>query len=210
MKYALTDTAKEAARYLVKAWEAGDIEQQLTITVYRGDSEYRPNFVHGATPDFKSPSFATWRELARFDLVEVEVGYESWDILLLQELRNAVANDFEIPDSAGQGQTLNVNVQGDINGSLIAALNIGEVNLSSNQQIADQLTSALGKGFLQGQDEIRKAIEELRQSIESERQSRVGKVISEFGRCLEHGANTVAVIEGIVRATPILLRLLGG
>jgi hypothetical protein len=126
---------------------------------------------------------------------------EMYHILLMEELRNAVANDFEVSD-----YFLTFNAVGNIiymKGGILsniqgAASYFGNISQRiSNPELADQLIAILGQQTLQTDHNLAEAIRELSVSIESERQSKVGKVISELGRCLQHGANVTMVVQAI-------------
>jgi hypothetical protein len=210
MKYPLTETTKSAAHDIVSQWNAGNVEQELTITVFRGDDEVRPGFVYGANNDFTSPSFAVWRELAKFDLVDIRRGDNSWEILLLQELRNAVENDFEVSDyfltMNAVGNIIVNSTTGPVQG---VGYNTGIVH-QNVEQLADYMTASLGQAFLETQTQLKAAIDDLRTAVEADQQSKLGKVISELGNCLQHGANAAAVVVALNAAAPFLQRILGG
>lgn len=207
MKYPLTETSKEAARYIVNAWVAGDVEQELTITFFTGDDEVHISGVFGASDAFSPPGFAVWRELAKFGLVDIVYDAQAWDILLLQELRNAVGSDFDVSE-----YFLTLNAVGNIiiNSSVQNAqgtgVNYGKVN-QTIEQLADDIEARLSPELLQAQIDLKHAIDALRDAS-GDKQSKVGKVISELGRSMEHTANAVEIIGALIVVTPYLQQLL--
>jgi hypothetical protein len=53
-------------------WKDGSIEQELIVNAYQADNEIRPGFVlQGTDDDFMIPSFAVWRELAKFNFLDI-------------------------------------------------------------------------------------------------------------------------------------------
>ena len=197
-KYSLTDEAKEAAKYLVENWNAGHIEQEfIALTTILGKGRHEP-VVAGSHPNFTCPPFGTLQELSQFDLVKITQKERSWAILLLQELRNAVESDFEIPDSSGTTTAVgnlfvNSTTTGPVQG---VGINTGEV-YQNIEQLANDLSAKLGEEFLQAETQLREAIDALRTSTEANRQPRFGRVVQELGDCLAHSANTVALIQGL-------------
>jgi hypothetical protein len=210
MKYPLTIGTKAAARYIVSAWDTEKLEQELTITVLRGDDEVQPGFVFGASDDFESPPFAAWRELAKFDLVDIRRDDDAWKILLLQELRNAVATDFDVSDyfitMNAVGNIIVNSTTGPVQG---VGVNTGTVH-QTVEQLADYMSATLGQEFLAANAELRAAIDELRVAVGGNQHSKLGKVISELGNCLQHGANAATLTAALVAAAPLLQRLVGG
>lgn len=211
MKYPLTETAKSAVREIVNAWNVGELEQKIVLAIIRGDDEETPMIVNRrwGSGNFKSPSLATWWELSKFNLVAIS-GDENWQILLLQELRNAVENDFEVSDyfltMNAVGNIIINSTTGPVQG---VGHNTGIVH-QNVEQLADYMTATLGEDFLATQSALAEAVAELRTAIEADQQSKLGKVISELGNCLQHGANAAAVIGALNAAAPFLQRLIGG
>lgn len=210
MKYPLTDDAKAAARHIVSEWIAGSVEQELTITVMRGDDEVVPGVDYGASDDFQSPSFAVWRELAKFDLVDLVRDENSWDILLLQELRNAVATDFDVSDYFltlnAVGNIIVNSTTGPVQG---IGINTGTVH-QTVEQLADYMTATLGQDFLAANTELKSAIDDLRAATTADQQSALGKVISQLGNGLHLGSSTATIVQALLAAAPFLQRLIGG
>ncbi len=156
-------------------------------------------------------------ELSRYGLIDINCQYTSEgrmariEILLLQELRNAVESDFEVSDYFLTMNAVGTIVQGNLTihpGGYLqsVASNTGNVTLNI-QQFADNLVEVLGRPFLEDHAALRESIEELRYSDESNKKSRIGKVIGELGHCLEHGANAATVITAIAQLSTYLNNL---
>lgn len=217
MKYPLTDTAKEAAKALVAGWDAGTIEQQFVVIISRYASGFDVFLHEGGQRDFKLPPLPSLLELAHFGLITVQrvlTGHssENWEILLLQELRNAVESDFDVSEYFLTMNAVGTVVQGNLTlhaGSVFqsAATNTGAIQ-QSNEQLADTLTMQLGRDFLQTQKQLREAIDQLREAAEGEKPSRLGSVLLELGRCLSHGANAAQVIPAITAVSSALAQLI--
>lgn len=90
--------------------------------------------------------------------------------ILLQELRNAVESDFEVSEYFLNRITVKVVVD---------------------------VEQTLGEEFLAANAELRDALNALREATEADKQSKLGRVISELGRCLGHGANTATIISAL-------------
>lgn len=216
MKYPLTDIAKNAAHNLLQAWLTGNVAQYFVISVSSeiGEGSGPTVFVHeGDLGDFECPPISTLWELMKFNMIDIRVEKleyhsENWTVLLLQELRNAVESDFEVSEYFLTMNAVGTIIQGDLTlhpGAVMqsAAANVGNIQ-QTNEQLADELTMKLGQEFLRSQEELRQAIEQLRTSVEVNRPSKFGKIVLELGRCLEHGANTVGVINGITMVAKYL------
>lgn len=128
----------------------------------------------------------------------------------MQELRNAVATDFEVSDyfltMNAVGNIIINSTTGNVQG---VGLNTGTVH-QSVEQIADNIAEILGQEILTANDDLSAAIDELRTATTANQQSATGKVISQLGRSLEHGANTITIVQALAVATPLLQALLGG
>ncbi len=136
VKYPLTDEAKEWARRLVQNWDNGKIEQYIEIRYdYQiGSIGLEAFALFGVADNFEPPSNGVILELSQFNLISTNVIREDhgfrYIVLLLQELRNAVASDFEVSDyfltfnavgtiiNAAEGSTL----------QLPSLLSVGEVS----------------------------------------------------------------------------------
>lgn len=100
VKYPLTDRAKEVARFIAENWEKGLIEQNSYLlekrTTINGQNVLLYHFEK--LPDFEFRLY-TIQELSLFGLVTF---LDKRNILLLQELKNAVENDFYQTDTGSQ------------------------------------------------------------------------------------------------------------
>ena len=208
VKYPLTPEAQQAAIKLVKAWDSDKIEQ--LSQVWDEVTGYTSTLVMKVKGIDHSFTEANFEELSLFGLIRKQyILGESRQILLLQELRNAVANDFEVSDYFLTFNAVGTIITGGtINAPFQSAASIyGDVSQEiSSPELVDKLLERIGLKLIEDVRELEVAIEDLKQTSPDNRKSQVGKVISELGRCLEHGANTVAVIQGI----SLLTRVLGG
>lgn len=208
MKYPLTETAKAVARALVAAWDTGEIEQsQLFALQSKLENNRNRTFIIISGQDFRSYIL---RELSLFGLITTEKQSTAYTVFLLQELRNAVESDFEVSD-----YFLTMNAVGNIivNSTTgpVQGVGYGTGIVHQNvEQLADYMTASLGQAFLETQTQLKAAIDDLRTAVEADQQSKLGKVISELGNCLQHGANAAAVIAALNAAAPFLQRLVGG
>lgn len=205
MKYPLTDRAKELARKLVDAWRTGQINQHLHLINVTGlaDRTIRFSFMKVDPGVDLELDFGMIKELSIYGLIYLSgsLGTGPIEVVLLQELRNAVETDFEVSEYFLTMNAVGTIVQGDLNmqpGSVLqsAASNTGNITQNA-EQIADNLSAMLGEDFLQSQAELRAAIEALREATAANQASKLGRVVSELGRCLGHGANTAVVVGAI-------------
>lgn len=106
----ITDEAKEAARYLVDAWDSGRVEilsSYIDVTAQQ-DTSYRLVPIMGAVRGtFSCPSLGALCELDEHELIAFSEGItrgggKKWDIRLKSELRKAVQNDFELPSATSK------------------------------------------------------------------------------------------------------------
>lgn len=221
VKYPLTAKAKEGARLLLKSWDEKKKDQYVAIA--SGDVQ-NENFDivslsrERVLEEWGYPLAGVLFELSKYGLIDVNCQYTAEgkmariEILLLQELRNAVESDFEVSDYFLTMNAVGTIVQGNLTihpGGFLqsAASNTGNVTLNV-QQIADDLVGILGQPFLERQVALKESIEELRYADESNKKSRIGKVIGELGHCLEHGANAATLITAIAQLSTYLSNLL--
>lgn len=203
MKYPLTEDAKRAAEYLASTWNSGEIKQKLLVgqMSYIGGKE--TTVFEGAQPEFQLPDLASLLELAEFNLIRIlrfsGKSQENWEILLMQELRNAVESDFEVSEYFLTMNAVGSIILGGLNiqpGGLYmsGASNVAEVHQSQSvETVADTLAQTLGRDLLQSQKALRTAIDELRDATATEKQSKIGNVITQLGNSLAHGANTATI-----------------
>lgn len=197
VKYPLTPETKAIAEELVNAWNTGKLEQILDVAVSNH------SVLVGGGVNFQFPLSAL-KELEEYRLIRVE---RTW-VTLLQELRDAVANDFEVSDFFLTTSAVGTIIYGNLTldkGALFqsAAAGIGDVNVTA-QHLPDELVRLLGEDARR--PEIAAAITELKTADESTRLGKMGKVIEELGRGLSHMKNAAGAIEAII----LIARILGG
>jgi hypothetical protein len=211
-QYSLTENAKEAARYLVKCWDDGIVGQRIEC-VETIDKEYL--IVFGADEQkFEVPGIGALDDLARHDLIGKKETSDRLTISLRQELRNAVENNFLRPHRNIQ-QVVYKNIFQDkvtVQGSFQSIISdSGNIHQHTTQltYLANELEKEFSDDFLQKYRELAEAIQDLKSTTESDAQSKLGRVISELGRCLAHGANTVAVTQGLMSISQFLSQIIG-
>jgi hypothetical protein len=204
--YPLTEAAKQAARELVWAWDAGEVAQYFAVQGDPPGGELTVLIGGGEEP----PQLGAFLELAHYGLIAIErqarldpaVGFERewWSILLLQELRDAVANDFAVSDfflatrSAGAviqvgGETPEADAPPPV-GVMLPMENV--------EQLSDRLMLMMGNAAMEAHPPLRAAIDDLRAADDpAEIRSRAGRVIEEVGRGVVALANAGAAIEAI-------------
>jgi hypothetical protein len=208
LKYPLTELARVSAVNLVDAWRSGKVQQNFTVTdVTNIGSTHREIAVTiGSTRDFISPRIENLIELSRFNLITMNVSLSStgrtWEILLMQELINAVENDFAVSDYFLTTQAVGTIISSagsiTITGTVAGAASIyGNVSQTVNE-LAQHLRQELGDELLKHEPDLKLAIEELEVAVKQEsRLSAAGKVILELGRVLQHTSNTLGAINAI-------------
>lgn len=201
VKYPLTEEAKGAARHLVEAWSTGEIKQLTMLDERDGSVEVTQGF----------PEFRTLLELSEYHLISIRResftrwrasrDQVSWVVLLLQELRNAVENDFAVSDfflttaAVGTIITGNATITG---GTIQGAASISGNIYQSAEQVSDALVETLGASLLEQNEALQTAVKQLRTaSGPQEVKSKAGHVIEELGRCIVHVANTGAAIAAL-------------
>lgn len=216
MKYPLTESARDIARELVAAWNSDHVPQLIPLFEIRNDGgSWHTGFKRALEVTFKPPHLAIWLELAEYGLVRyIPDGSQkedrNFEILLLQELRNAVENDFEVSD-----YFLTMNAVGNIivNSTTGPVQGVGYstgIVHQNVEELADYMSASLGQAFLETHTELKNAIDALRIAVGADQQSKLGKVVSELGNCLQHGANTATLVAALTAASPFLQKLLGG
>jgi len=207
----LTPQAKDEARLLVAAWDTGKVSQKFTIVELYGDDQVLGTFVYSDSghSDFDAPPRALLSELAQLRLLQMmQTKPDTWEILLLQELRDAVQNEF------ARFRDVPITVTGAIgtfiNGSLTMAEGAvfsssayGDVTVTF-QTLPEELVKLLGADALR--PEIASAIHALQSADEPTRLEKAGRVIEELGRGLAHLSNT----GGALAAIALIARMLSG
>lgn len=202
VKYPLSPEAKQSAKALVEAWQTGAIGQIVSIHIQSGDNEVEWNIFNvigsmDGIPTIKRESFM---ELSLFNLINIDApGQNYLEILLLEELRNAVENDFAVSDYFLTMNAIGIfNAGGNINnyGILNAAASSSGNIEQHGDQVADELIKMLG-GVITKNQELETAITELQEADESTFNQRLGNVVMQLGNLLGHGANTAAIIQAL-------------
>jgi hypothetical protein len=184
MKYVLTPEAKEAAKIIVAEWDKKSLPQKIIIVLTVGFN-YDSYFIIGANQEFKYPPSHAWEELAKYGLLDLRYERDDkWHILLLQELRNAVNNDFEVSEYFHPAR--------------------------SSSEAADFLITLLGQEFLETQTELKETIDELRTATKENQQTTLGKLISQLGNSLQHGSNTATIVTTLYNFSAIIQKMLTG
>lgn len=186
MKYdVLTDDAKKAAQRIASAWENGELNQYIELIIYRGDDQRKVQDILGAKDSFLSdiPPLALWLELGKFNFLEIKKEGNGYNVLLMQELRNAVASDFNISDYY---------------------LPWGSI-AKSMDEVVGYLYFKLGDQLVESNAEIKEAIESLKTAPDSEKQSRIKRFMAALVRSMDTGSNAAAIIT----AMPGIATLLG-
>ena len=219
VKYPLTPAAQEGARQLILSWDKGEIEQYQEIGFSKiGPGESVAGLARlegsGALKEWHYPPAAVLMELQKYGLIDLQFVHNAEGankeikITLLQELRDAVSNDFDVSDffltTNAVGTIIYGNLQlGEGAQFQSAASNFGDVTLTI-ETLPAQLRNQLGLDFLQEQPEVAEAINDLEVSDEPTRIQKLGRVIQELGRCMGHISNARNVILAIVMVVRVL------
>jgi hypothetical protein len=223
IKYPLTEAAKEAARQLVEFWDSKRINQLFQLlnstAGNAGTIEITPGIGAENIAEVECPEINTFLELAQFRLISVVYGDNRWEVLLMQELRNAVATDFEVSDYFLTTQAVGTVVVADQGGTVrIGALQSastidGSVTQTQNIETSEELAQTLAeilKEIIKSNATLADAINDLTIVPKADKQtffSKVGKVITELGRCLQDTANATVVIQAIFFISQFLQNL---
>lgn len=190
MKYELMDDAKEAAKKIATAFENKKLNKRLIIDMHNpGDDQMDfIFFINGADDDFNNdrPNIEQWLELADVGLIKMQKNEGGYEVLLRQELLNAVASEFTISDFY---------------------LPIGKMAVSMDD-VANLLKEKLGSQFISNNPELREAIDALRASNEANRVSAFTAVYSSLSGLMENTANLVTILPAIPAFTAILAHIL--
>lgn len=223
VKYKLTADCQEWAIKLVNAWENDSISQYFElINVTAGDDKTIQ--IGGGlgilNDEFELPPINIILELSLFKLVEIvdiipeKIEFDNrhspmlgiikrhqsqrWSVLLTQELKDAVENDFQVSDYFLTFNTVGTIIYGDAIDSNIASAAIGDVDQEiSTTSLADELLAILGTEFVQSQNSLIKSIDALKQSQGEKTQSLLVGILAQLANSLKHGAHTAEIIAGI-------------
>jgi hypothetical protein len=206
VKYPLTLEAQEAAKQLVEHWDKNPQARLWSYLARVGGGKILVEKIRSLyTDELIDMPRRILRELAIYGLVGLEkTANDGFEILLLQELRNAVESDFEVSEYFLTLNAVGTIVYGNLDvregGIFQSAAATHEATLIQNTgQLATELEKLLGDDGLQD-EELRKAIDALR-GIDNEpketRLQKVGKVMEELGRCLGHLSNTGGAVAAI-------------
>lgn len=174
VKYPLSPEDKELATRLVEAWDSGILDRSFSIIEFRGGDRINGAVVADGSA-FKTPPLSAYEPLAEYKLLTKDGS----SILLLQELRNAVNNDFELTEYAIATQT----------GLLVA---------NEIKELSEQLRQVLGEDLLASNQSIAHAIQELSQVSEADKVSKAGNLIGQLGNSLGHINNTGGALQAIL------------
>jgi hypothetical protein len=212
MKYPLTPEAKGLAKELVDAWTTKQLAQLFYLydMTSMGNNTVDVRITLGRL-DHKldlHPDLAIIRELAIYGLIDVakvrDDRTERIEVTLLQELRNAVATDFDVSEFFLTLNAVGTIVHGDLTVQTGANYQSGASNLGDVQ------VTQLGTSFLESQADLKNAIDALRIANEADKQSKLGRVVSELGNSLQHTANATVVVGAIYTLAPYFMKLFGG
>ncbi len=174
MQYSLTEATKDTARKLVANWMEEELQQTFTANYIAGDNQIRAVFI---TPDSDidiSKNESIWIELEEQGLIkatkiEKQNGSFSYQITMLQELHNAVNNDFTV-----------------------SPYYLAKMGASSD--ISDFLWKLLSNQ-IESNEALAEAINELRST--DDKSTTAGKIFKQLGNSLEHGANAGTIIQAV-------------
>src|SRR5687767_12542966 len=147
VKYPLTEGAKQAAKTLVEIWDKNPQEQLWSYMGMRAGGSISRERINSLHSDQSIPmGIQTLRELSTFGLIRIDAN----EILLLQELRNAVENDFAVSDYFltfnAVGNIFMMAENSTVSNVVGGASNFGDVTQTQTvgADIANELTDKLG------------------------------------------------------------------
>ena len=214
VQYPLTPKAKETARLLVEAWDQGHFEQTFSLTEVTAGNANKREFIFYFGRNDKNlpvPDFSIIREFEQYGLAFVDVSSRptgpsgrsyttTIEVTLLQELRNAVENNFEVSDYFLTLNAVGTIVHGDLvlgeNALFQSSASISG-NITQIQKIADDVENLVGPEIDQI-PELKQALDELRTSDEPSRGKKLRLVMDELGRSLAHINNAGGAIKAIM------------
>lgn len=228
VKYPLTPEAKEAARQLVQAWDEGKLARIFEVHI-----ESEPPIVVDENLH-ELPAKGELYELEYYGLIQIRVrrgmlkkymsfgtgsgtytDYEQiTELLLLQELRNAVNTSFEVSDYFLTLNAVGTIVYGNLEvkeGAIFQSAAAGQGSIVQNTgQLLTELENLLGDETLKQNPQLQAALNSLSEINDKTDQrtlyQKTGSIIQELGRCLDHVNNT----GGTIAALALLTKALGG
>lgn len=214
MKYPLTETARTAAKDMLDKWDRHELEQFMEITTKGQNVTLAGLSQKRILQQAGYPLAGILMEMAKYGLIDVKMIFDSEghtkniQILLLQELRNAVENDFDVSEYFLTMNAVGTVVQGDLAihpDSMLQSIGINIGTASQTlQQVTDEVSKILGDAILQTHTELKAAIDDLRKATAANQPTRVMKLVSLLSGGLEDTANTATILSAIFALTPLI------
>jgi hypothetical protein len=219
LRYPLTPKTKTVALKLVEQWDGGKFGQFFHLTNVTAGSVNEIGVIGGigVHEGAEIPPLSNILELSVYGLVQVNPVFKTketssgtsistlrWEVLLLEELRNAVAIDFAVSE-----YFLTVNAVGTIintsGGNLTisapfqssAALSGDIVQIQKTYSVANELRSLLGEDLLGQYPELRQAIEDVQEADETHLRERLGSLLATLANLVTVGAGVPMVSKAI-------------
>lgn len=207
VKYPLTEEAQNLAKILVESWNEDHISQTLFYRSYPSP-QTKPLIgklwkVAGIEDVFAE---SVYKELSHYHLINIDID----GVILLQELRNAVENDFSVSDYYLTMNAVGTIIYGDATISAPfqsnATINsqVSQIQEITQSDITEKLLEGLGESFLKANQPIAEAIKSLKDEPEKSFKQKLGSVISELGNSMQHGANAYVVMQAIATIAPYI------
>lgn len=206
VKYPLTEEAKEAARGLVEAWNSGELQQLFYVYDVTSLGDEAPEIITGlgATKLRSLPPLGILLELAQYGLLSLEPSPRSakgdaWQILLLQELRNAVRSDFEVSDfflttTAVGNIIMNATVNAPVQG-------VGQALAPVTQNvelIVGEIKAMLGERFIEEHPDIERALKEFDDAPAEQLPNKGRRLIKSLAEVLQGVEQAAGVLQAII------------
>jgi hypothetical protein len=218
IKYPLTDLAKQAARDLVAAWDARILPQTMLFGHYVQGKVAHPTFFDYQGNQIKydsAPERGQLYELSHFNLLVLRTFRDAntLEVVLMQELRNAVLSDFTVSE-----YFLTINSSGVLN------MQGGTVNIADSATRAAPRQLAQNNGTAAPAEDITETLRELLGELPNEREDLAAalntlavedqdahyvaamSVVAALGRALNDGEDS----ETVMTALDTLTRHVGG
>lgn len=201
MKYPLSPGAKTYARELLAAYKVADIEQTFLVVVTAIEGTFETMYSIGIKnhADPVRPTLGVIRELCRYGLLHLEVsdgasesGVDGiYEITVLQELENAVNSDFDVSEFFLALNSVGTIVQGNLTiqpGAMFQSNAKGSNMLiqGTGNVVADRIENLIPVDIVDKSPNLQASLHDLRET--SDRATirlRMGRVVTELGRCIE-------------------------